>query len=208
MVMSRRKIQSGYGFGFTIVELLIVVVVIAIIATIATVSYNSVVRRANNTATISAVKQLRDAIGAYTTQYGEYPLEGVVISSCATTAMVCKTTSESEYSINSTFLANINKVSNLPKEVYTTSTADHTGIVYDYVEDRTFNGIRYPALLLYWLDGTAQDCKLPRVTFHATTDHDGNPVTAINTSPNKYTYAQDGIGKTLCSISLDGPIKG
>lgn len=59
--------------GFTIVELLIVIVVIAILAAITVVAYNGIQTRANNTQTISGVKEFIKAYNAYATENGDYP---------------------------------------------------------------------------------------------------------------------------------------
>jgi prepilin-type N-terminal cleavage/methylation domain-containing protein len=60
-------------FGFTIVELLIVIVVIAILAAIAVVAYNGVQQRADNTARIAAAKDWYKVFQTYLTQNGQYP---------------------------------------------------------------------------------------------------------------------------------------
>ena len=59
--------------GFTIVELLIVIVVIAVLATIGITAYNGMQQRAQNTKTISAVRQWSKALRLYKADHGDYP---------------------------------------------------------------------------------------------------------------------------------------
>jgi len=60
--------------GFTIVELLIVVVVIAILATVTIVAYNGISQKAKNTSITSGVRQYLQAIEAYQSFNGQYPM--------------------------------------------------------------------------------------------------------------------------------------
>jgi prepilin-type N-terminal cleavage/methylation domain-containing protein len=63
--------------GFTIVELLIVVVVIGILAAITIVAYSGISTRAENTKTLSAMKQYSDGISMYQVTNGSYPIASV-----------------------------------------------------------------------------------------------------------------------------------
>lgn len=67
-------------FGFTIVELLIVIVVIGILAAISIVAYNNVQKNARDNARAQAVSQIQKALEMYRAEYGRYPY---VISSGA-----------------------------------------------------------------------------------------------------------------------------
>lgn len=60
-------------FGFTIVELLIVIVVISILASITVVAYNGVQVRANNSARLSEYNQWRKLFEMYKAENGTYP---------------------------------------------------------------------------------------------------------------------------------------
>lgn len=60
-------------FGFTIVELLIVIVIIGILAAITVVAYNGIQNRANNTKTQQAVAAYAKAITLYGQDKGSYP---------------------------------------------------------------------------------------------------------------------------------------
>lgn len=61
------------AYGFTLVELLIVIVVIAILAAISIVAYNGVQTRANNTQTIDAVGKYIKAYSLHVIDHGNYP---------------------------------------------------------------------------------------------------------------------------------------
>lgn len=60
-------------FGFTIVELLIVIVVIAIIAAISVVAYNGIQQRARNSQVASVIQAYRKALVQYATINQAYP---------------------------------------------------------------------------------------------------------------------------------------
>lgn len=61
------------SYGFTIVELLIVIVVIGILAAVTTVTYNGVQNRALNAARYQEVKTWHNMLQAYVTQEGRLP---------------------------------------------------------------------------------------------------------------------------------------
>lgn len=63
-------------FGFTIVELLIVIVVIAILAAISIVAYNGIQDRARTTSIKSDLNSLNKAIQLYYADNGLYPVTG------------------------------------------------------------------------------------------------------------------------------------
>lgn len=59
--------------GFTIVELIIVIVVIAVLTVISVVAYNSVQKRAQNSAIMTEFTAWKKAFSLYKAQYGNYP---------------------------------------------------------------------------------------------------------------------------------------
>lgn len=61
-------------YGFTIVELLIVIVVIGILAAITVVAYNGIQKRANNTARVSELQAWAKQFEMYKAIHGEYPV--------------------------------------------------------------------------------------------------------------------------------------
>lgn len=62
------------AYGFTVVELLIIIVVIAILAAISVASYSNISTRAENTKTVQAVSQYVKAISGYAEISDTYPI--------------------------------------------------------------------------------------------------------------------------------------
>lgn len=60
-------------FGFTIVELMVVVAVIGILAAISAVAYTGIIDRGNNAKTLVLVKQYEDIMRLYKLDTGTYP---------------------------------------------------------------------------------------------------------------------------------------
>lgn len=178
--------------GFTIVELLIVIVVIAILAAISIVAYQGIQQRANNTATISAVNQTLRAIQAYVGSNGSYPLT-VGGTICVTTTSGCYG-GAGAFPSNSTFNTNMSGIGTLPKSVPMSGSSRY-GISYDYDAGRTLSGQSRPAMLLYYLQGTYQQCGMP-VT------NSWGPAMSIASSG--YTTGDTGDGKTSCIVSISG----
>lgn len=65
--------KSKQPFGFTIVELLIVIVVIAILATVTVTAYSGIQQRSENQKTISAVKGWIGILKSYKALNGRFP---------------------------------------------------------------------------------------------------------------------------------------
>lgn len=72
-VKHTRKNRKKYLWGFTIVELLIVVVVLAILAALVIVAYNGVQERARNSRRQSAINAAQKIVEVYSAENGEYP---------------------------------------------------------------------------------------------------------------------------------------
>ena len=66
-------IKQSKPYGFTVVELLIVIVVIAILATITIIAYNGINLRAKNTTLISDLKNAANQLGVYNANNASYP---------------------------------------------------------------------------------------------------------------------------------------
>lgn len=71
-----KKASNGY-YGFTIVELLIVIVVIGVLAAITTNVFNGIQKRAQDTQVIAHVNQWSKIINSYAVLKGEYPQPGL-----------------------------------------------------------------------------------------------------------------------------------
>ena len=181
------------AYGFTIVELLIVIVVIAVLAAITIVAYNGITRRANNTAIISAANQVIKAVQAHIAQEGTYPALAVG-NVCITNDSGCVRDTGGTDSANATFDTNMAKVAELPRSVPNVGAAGN-GIVYNYTPGRTHNGDTQPAMLFYFLNGTGQSCGMGGVMNHWTT----------STTPASGYTANTSIGKTLCYVAIPGP---
>ena len=186
--------------GFTIVELLIVVVIIAILAAITLVTYNGIQQRANNAAIIDAASKSLRMIQAYIAANDKYPL--VFASSngvCVTVDTGCVTSSGSPFGANSTLINNVSSIGNLPSKVPASGTFAY-GITYAYDPARTMNGVVQPAVLIYFLEGTSQQCGLAGV---AVMNGSGS---ILITSSTGYTEANfNSSGKTHCRVSIPGP---
>jgi len=59
--------------GFTLVELIVVITIVAIIALIAFSSYKGVTRYARNSARMTDIASVRDALEVFATKHGRYP---------------------------------------------------------------------------------------------------------------------------------------
>ena len=62
-----------HQYGFTIVELLIVIVIIGILAAISIVAYNGISQKTRNTARLQELRQWERSIQLYRAQYGQDP---------------------------------------------------------------------------------------------------------------------------------------
>ena len=60
------------GYGFTIVELLIVIVVVAILATISMVAYTNISNRAHDSTVQSDLRNFSQKLDVYRAEYGKY----------------------------------------------------------------------------------------------------------------------------------------
>lgn len=178
--------------GFTIVELLVVIVVIAVLATITIISYQGIQQRTNNAAIIDAAAKSLRMIQAYIGAYDKYPqLSG---SSCITNASGCQV-NNNIMNTSATFDNAIATVGTLPRTIPMDSGTNQSGVWYNHSPTRTYNGAVQPALLIYWLYGTSQQCVINDVVSGWT----------IGTSSSVgYSYANDN-GKTLCYIHIPGP---
>ena len=143
--------------GFTIVELLIVIVVIAILAAITIVAFNGVQQRAKNSAKLSTVESIIKLIELYRSEYGTYP---VTSTYCTTTDNKCVNwNGDSITSNNSTLMSALGSYGNVPAASGDDTAGSWYGITYMYSSAGwMFNGSPNPFILMFFLDGTNQDC--------------------------------------------------
>ncbi|AHB42795.1 fimbrial protein pilin [Candidatus Saccharibacteria bacterium RAAC3_TM7_1] len=64
--------KTKLSYGFTIIELILVIVVIAILAAITTVSYNGIQERSRDTRRLNDAKVIEDALEIYLQQNGSF----------------------------------------------------------------------------------------------------------------------------------------
>ena len=183
------EIVRAKNTGFTIVELLIVIVVIGVLAAISIAAYTNITQRANNTATINAVSQTVKAIQAYMAANGEYPTQG---NYCITTASGCVNTSGTAVAANSSFNEAMKTVAQPPTSVPNTGTVAN-GIYTNYAATRTYKGEVRPLAIIYFLDGTQQQCGVSDVA--------GNLSSSMSSSTSGYSGTTAG-GETLCVVSI------
>lgn len=178
--------------GFTIVELLIVIVVIAILAAVTLVTYGGIQQRASNAAIIDAASKTLRFVSAYIAANGTYPAKS---DSCITVNSGCMANATAILA-NSTFETNMATIGTLPRAIPMTDGAKY-GVVYSYYATRTLSDVSQPALIYYWLYGTAQQCGISGVV---------TGWIASTPAANGYTLANDNAsGRTLCYITIPGP---
>jgi len=175
--------------GFTIVELLIVIVVIGVLAAITTVSYNGIQARAKNVSIQSAAKQSLNLISAYIASNSNYPYTGS--SSCVSEGCVWGAVITTPSSPNATLKTNLQTIGTLPGTVPETSSGID-GIAYAYSSSRTVNGVSAPAILIYGLEGTAQNCGLAGLV-----NGSGDTLSTVST-PYSTSYPNN----TSCIVSI------
>ena len=117
-------------FGFTIVELLIVVVVIGILAAITIVAYNGVQNRANDSRLDSDVSHIKTALEMYKTDNGTYP------AVCGSDDIGCSVSSLSS-ALTPTYLSTLPSTSGLYQYVRGPVSNDSYGIILQYKSKTT-----------------------------------------------------------------------
>ncbi len=168
--------------GFTIVEVLIVVIVISILAALIIVTYNGIQSRARNTSTINAANQWRKIIVSYTVIYNTYPMP-------AGNHRCLGTGNETNWDANpdedcywSTNIKHTNTALNTEIAKVATSipqaVTQHLPMTTGFASGISFRNadtldptgtpvVNYP-VLLYFLEGTNQDCVLRPIALTVT----------------------------------------
>ena len=184
-------------YGFTIVELLIVIVVIAILAAISIAAYTNIQQRAKNTAIINAASQSLKMIEAYIAANGTYPAKGSQVYSCITADSGCHSGGPTPFGASLTFSSAMATIGVLPKSVPSEGTSLY-GVAYIYEQGDSFNSESQPARLTYFLLGVDQQCGLPGVMMATATS--GERVS----STTGYSNSNMTSDKTVCHINIPG----
>lgn len=181
-------------YGFTIVELLIVIVVISILATISITTYQGIQQRANNASIVDAVNKTLRLTQAYVAINGTYPLSGGDV--CITQDVGCNS---GAVAINgsATLDTNMATIGALPRNMPVSGT-NHFGMWFTYSSSQTLGGTSQPLRLTYYLFGINQNCGASNVVQYTWPN--------FTMSATGYTVGNHGSsGKTLCWVSVPGP---
>lgn len=199
-------------YGFTIVELLIVIVVIAVLAAITIVAYNGIQQRAKNTQRITAAKEWQKRIMQYTVVNGRYPAplpgafhgclgtDGYPTDLDANPDVDCHSSANVKHpnsAVNTAFATlgalPVYPADKLSSGVYATTSGISLRAI-DALDPAGANKTLYP-MLWYWLDGNNQDCVLRPVASSVSGGY--QQTTAVN-SGNQGS-------STTCIILLPDP---
>lgn len=201
------------AIGFTIVELLIVIVVIAILAAISVVAYNGIQTRAERQKTVQAARAYQKAMIAYATVNGSYPngttqyclgngypdtnsdSRGECSFSGTTPTIQSNSTSESA-------LHSFGGGSTPSVKPYSTGGYVQRGILYEYSTTWTLDGVAYPWMFTYVLEGATQKCS------DAIGGLSRNGSAVSTTPPNGWSGASENWSDAIkCVVPLPNPSK-
>lgn len=174
-------------FGFTVVEILIVITVIGILATVSTVAYNGVTTRARNTQVAVVIEKYRDALVMYHAKYGKYPTGNANNKTCMGLGYPGGKCWKGEIDENSTFMQELKKVagSDFPMTANQTlglrgawfaTAAPGLSVNLDGAEEN---------FLIYSVEGDSTKCQLGPIASDGTggNNNDGNIFTFFSTPP-------------------------
>lgn len=153
--------------GFTLVELLIVIVVIAILAAITLVAYNGVQQQAANSAMKADVVSIVKLIRLYHAEHGTVPQ----LSNgnyCLTIDEACTmydmSTGYPPFTHNAGLMSQLSSYGSVPQSIAHMSSNLY-GIYGTFTNNYTFKtssgaatSTPTPVLIVFWLQGTNQDC--------------------------------------------------
>lgn len=207
------NLSSKKPYGFTIVELLIVIVVIGILAALVISTFSNVQRRARNQAKIAAASELVKTINAYTISTGQLPpgipmclptgnedVNGDGLGDCADVTDAASVF-RSEKAATNTALQNA-KITNLyfPNDVLSASDGKKfRGIEITYgSSNRGMNGVLQPYFLYFKIEGMNEDCSSP---YSVGTVSNPDPLYMMVPAKN-YSYSN---GLTYCAFTIKHP---
>jgi len=192
--------------GFTIVELLIVVVVIAILAAISIVAYTGIQQRARNSARLSAAQNVRRQVEIFTQLSGEYygsnnfciPTEANFDSGNGGLLDCYDGTRSENATANSNFSAHNIQFSypDLPVTRANGTVMRGANLAYFHNTSQGMNGVLQPNVIIFFLEGSNQDCGSNSVTSNGLSTTD--PLNSIVPSRN---HGYDA-ASTLCALSV------
>lgn len=187
--------------GFTIVELLIAIAVIGILAVLVLNSFGDAQKRARNAQRISAAEAYVKILNAYTIQNNQLAVQGIyclgndypdtngdglgncgqnnTVNEYVPLENVLKTVSPTLPSVNKTPIVD--------------GANSYVGIRTSYIVNRTVNNVVRPVFVVYWLEGSQQDCGLSGIVQGA------EP-----TWTTGYRYTQSDANMTTCYASTLG----
>ena len=194
--------------GFTIVELLIIVVVIAVLARIVIVTYSDAQIRARNSQTAVAVREYKDALVLTMQNTGAYPEPTTAgTSPCLGNAYTTTTCWFGSGTVDTTFMANLNKVlggGSLPMPAMPRVTLK--GVMYSppskgfRVDGASYAAATPVSMITYSVEGANTACPVGQV---ASKPSNGNVFWFSSTPPpTGQTYAPSGSNPAQCWLIL------
>jgi prepilin-type N-terminal cleavage/methylation domain-containing protein len=211
-------------FGFTIVELLIVIVVIAILAAISIVAYNGIQNRAKSTALSQMVHSYVKVFELYKVDNGQFPeafgpsakgfcvgigypnLDGDAFGDCISNYDYPNFDYNEDPAFNNSIKPYANSIPAVNKDGFISGGNNFNGLIYLYDPNIQIDGVwGARSMLFYYLPGQNQDCQYSVVRYV------GNPSGAptpgnsnylfSTTNSNRYTHVNP--YATACAIILN-----
>ncbi|HUC94570.1 MAG TPA: prepilin-type N-terminal cleavage/methylation domain-containing protein [Candidatus Saccharimonadales bacterium] len=131
------KIKNNHrlnNFGFTLVELLVVITILGILATVGLVAFTSAQTRGRDTERKSDLKQLSNALELYFSDHGSYPSSsGGLIMGCPSTVPSICSWGTSEFTDNKTLY-----FKTLPKDPVSDEQYYYRTVIVDSVANQGF----------------------------------------------------------------------
>lgn len=202
-------ITSKKPRGFTIIELLIVIVIIAILAAVTLVAYSSIQQRANNVARIANANAAVKLLSAYVATYSTYPYvassssclgNGFADSNTHCWGIDSATPGTRNATLNDVELVKVGSLPNNTTPPVQVASGRALGPVYIYSPTYTLDGAPHRLFILYFLDGTNQDCGLSGVVLRSSTDT--SVYQTVTTSPKN---SGNNGNATMCYVAVNDP---